>query len=105
MNLALSVSRRLPFLGLTLALLTAVGAAPAAEPPSPPQWPLQRQPGPDGDPRQDPATFPKSSASAQAPQRRARPSRPVLADAGDGNLVLSGGGRLQSVLKVAGTMR
>ena len=35
-----------------------------------PQWPLQHQPGPDGDPKQDRASFPKSTVPPQKPQKR-----------------------------------
>jgi beta-galactosidase/beta-glucuronidase len=76
----------------------------AAEP-APAHWPLQNRPGPTGNPGQDPATFPKSSVPPQAPQRRAMPPRPVFTDTGDGNLVLSGGWKLQSFAQVAGTIR
>ena len=69
-----------------------------------PQWPLQQQPGPDGDPRQDPATFPRSACPPRS-RRSGRPRRPSLTDAGNGDLVLSGGWKLQEARKVAGTAR
>ena len=70
-----------------------------------PQWPLQHQPGPDGDPRQDRATFPKSPAPPQKPQKRALAPKPALTDRGNGDWTLEGGWKLQEVRKVAGTAR
>jgi hypothetical protein len=70
-----------------------------------PQWPLQHQPGPDGDPRQGRATFPTSPAPPQKPHKRITAPRPGLTDAGNGDLVLTGGWKLQETRKVAGTAR
>lgn len=70
-----------------------------------PQWPLQTNPGPDGDPKQDPASFPRSVAPRQKPQKRAVVPRPALTDAGNGDWTLSGGWMLQEARKVAATAR
>ncbi len=83
-----------------LACGTLVSAQLAAELP---HWPLQHQPGPDGDPRQDEATFPKSSVAPQKPRARALVDRPALADLGHGDFALRGGWKLQEARKVAGT--
>lgn len=93
--------RSFPFLA-ALALLSNLTVHSAS--PEPQHWPLQQRPGPTGDPGQDPATFPKSAAPAQAPSKRALPPRPVLLDRGDGNYELSGGWKLQSFTQVAGTI-
>ncbi len=85
---------------LPFALLLLAGSDLAAQD----HWPLQQRPGPDGDPQQDPATFPRSNVPPQAPVKRTLHPRPLLADTGDGNLVVSGW-KLQAVLKVAGTIR
>jgi hypothetical protein len=70
-----------------------------------PQWPLQIQPGPDGDPKQDPATLPKSTVPPLAPRKRGLPAGPALTDLGNGDFALSGGWKLQEARKVAGTAR
>jgi hypothetical protein len=70
-----------------------------------PHWPLQVQPGPDGDPRQDPASYPRSAVPPQKPQKRATVAGPALRDAGDGDFTLTGGWRLQQTRKVADTAR
>jgi hypothetical protein len=70
-----------------------------------PQWPLQHQPGPDGDPKQDPATFPRSTVPPRKPRKRIATPLPPLTDAGNGDLVLTGGWKLQEARKVAGTAR
>jgi len=70
-----------------------------------PQWPLQGQPGPDGDPRQDPSSFPRSSLPPQKPQKRALVAGPALTDVGNGDLTLSGGWKLQEARKVADTAK
>lgn len=77
----------------------------ATEPTMPKHWPLQRQPGPDGDPKQDPASFPKSSLPPQAPRQRTIAQQPLLTDLGDGNWQLSGGWKLQTVLRVPDSVR
>lgn len=92
----------LPFAALLTGLLLAAASATAFA--APEHWPLQQRPGPDGDPQQDPATFPKSTVPAQAPQKRALAPRPILTDAGSGNWILAGW-QLQSVLKTPGTIR
>jgi hypothetical protein len=89
-------------IGLVLASATPLRAQPAAELP---HWPLQVQPGPDGDPKQDPATFPKSVVPAQPPQKRLVPSQPALAKAGDGNWRLSAGWKLREAIRVPDTAR
>ena len=71
----------------------------------PNHWPLQRQPGPDGDPNQDPATFPKSSVPPQTPQKRTSPQRQPLTDLGAGDWQLSGGWKLQAVIRVPDSVR
>ena len=88
---------------VSLALCGAFPSAPLAA--EWPQWPLQHQPGPDGDPKQDRASFPKSSVPPQKPQKRITEAKPALTDAGNGDLVLTGGWKLQEARKVAGTAR
>ncbi len=68
-----------------------------------PHWPLQQQPGPDGYPHQDPATYPKSTVPAQKPHRSAMASSPALRDDGNGDWALAGGWKLQETRKVART--
>ncbi len=70
-----------------------------------PHWPLQVQPGPDGDPRQDPTTYPKSTVPPQKPQKRAASAGPTLREIGNGDFALAGGWKLQQARKVAGTAR
>ena len=70
-----------------------------------PAWPLQMSPGPDGDPRQDPVTWPKSKVPAESPVKRVRSPLPALMEAGPGDWTLAGGWKLQSVIKVAATVR
>jgi len=88
---------------VSLAFCGALVPAPLAA--EPPQWPLQHQPGPDGDPKQDRATFPKSTVPPRKPQKRISAPKPALTDAGNGDLVLTGGWKLQEARKVAGTAR
>jgi len=73
--------------------------------PERPSWPLQNRPGPDGDPKQDPATFPRSTVPAQPPQKRLMPPQPALTEAGDGNWRLSGGWKLRAAIEVPDTAR
>jgi len=84
---------------------TFAAAAWGAFPEGQPSWPLQRQPGPDGDPRQDHATFPRSTVAPQAPQRRVQAPLPVLVPLGENDWALRGGWRLRSVLEVPDTIR
>jgi hypothetical protein len=93
---------RLPWI-VSLTLIGAVVSGVLAA--ERPHWPLQRQPGPDGDPRQDRATFPRSTVPPRKPAKKAVTPRPVLTDAGNGDLVLTGGWKLQEARKVAGTAR
>ncbi len=88
---------------LSIAALLFSGAR-AAETADRHHWPLQQKPGPDGDPEQDPATYPKSAVPPQSPHKSGFAPRPILTDTGDGNWILSGGWQLQSVIKVAGTI-
>ena len=92
-------------LGGVAALVVCAALAPTQRAAEWPSWPLQMMPGPDGDPRQDRTTFPKSRTPAEAPRKRALVPRPPLTDAGDGDLVLSGGWKLQECRKVAATIR
>ena len=58
--------------GALAALVLIVAGLPATRAEDAPQsWPLQRTPGPGGDPHQDPATWPRSPSPAQQPVRRA----------------------------------
>jgi beta-galactosidase/beta-glucuronidase len=93
---------RLPWI-VSLALCGAVFPPPLAA--GLPQWPLQHQPGPDGNPKQDPATLPRSAVPPRTPQKRVATPKPPLTDAGNGDFVLTGGWRLQEARKVAGTAR
>ncbi len=93
-----------PFLPCILGLAAAL-FQPGARASVPEHWPLQGSPGPDGDPKQDPSTYPKSSVPAQAPLKRSHGEQPILAETSPGNWVLSGGWRLKSALKVAATVK
>ncbi len=88
---------------LSLAALLGVVGLLSAVHADRPSWPLQEKPGPDGDPRQDPSTFPKSRAPFSPPRKRDLAPRPPLTDIGNGDLVLSGGWRLQECRRVAAT--
>jgi hypothetical protein len=93
------------FASCVLALLTLIPSAFAGDTQTQrPHWPLQDRPGPTGDPMQDPATFPKSDIPAQAPVKKDRPEQPALESIGTGRFRLSGGWRLQTVVKVPDTI-
>ena len=70
-----------------------------------PTWPLQQQPGPDGDPKQSPTTFPKSRVPPQKGQKRVRSPRLSLTNIGHGRQVLSGGWKLAAAPSVAATVK
>jgi hypothetical protein len=70
-----------------------------------PSWPLQQQPGPDGDPRQDKTTWPRSSAPFSPAAKKTGAPRPALEARGDSDFVLGGGWKLQEIRRVAGTAR
>ena len=72
---------------------------------APRSWPLQKSPGPGGDPHQDPATWPRSTSPAQRPVRRALAPQPALVDAGQGDWILAGGWKLAGSTKVPDTAR
>jgi len=67
-------------------------------------YPLQHQPGPTGDPGQDPITFPKSKAAPQNGVKKVMPLLPSLVDAGHGDFRLVGGWKLESFTQVAHTI-
>jgi beta-galactosidase/beta-glucuronidase len=92
--------------GALAALVLIVAGLPATRAEDAPQsWPLQRTPGPGGDPHQDPATWPRSPSPAQQPVRRAVAPQPALVDAGQGDWILAGGWKLASSIKVPATAR
>jgi len=100
MSMSCRVFRRLPVFVWAL-LLPCLALAQSAYP----SWPLQVQPGPSGDPGQDPATYPKSLVPSQKPVKRKLAPLPVLQDAGNGDWLLSGGWKLEAAPKVAVTAR
>ena len=70
-----------------------------------PSWPLQQQPGPDGDPRQDRSSYPRSSVPPSRPVEKPVAKRPAFTERADGDFVLGGGWKLSQARKVAGTAR
>lgn len=92
---------RLPArLMVSAALLLVAGASLKAQG----TYPLQRQPGPTGDPGQDPSTFPKSAAPFPKGVKKAMPVLPTWVDAGFGDHRMTGGWKLASFTEVAHTI-
>ncbi|PTY06335.1 glycoside hydrolase family 2 [Opitutaceae bacterium EW11] len=87
-------------LALALSLAPTVGTGQAG----PPHWPLQQQPGPTGDPRQDPSTFP-GPTPAWTPRLRVRPAEPALTPAGSGDWLLRGAWKFAAAPEIADTIR
>lgn len=85
-------------------LCTMIALAPLSSPAASwPHWPLQASPGPAGDPRQDPATFPRAQTPPEPPRSQARPALPILTATGEGAWRISGGWQLRAAGEVADT--